>query len=113
MAGGGRHAARHLADALRVHASRPVAVGGATALIKLPALFGIGLEQNPETPLALHLQNVILLINLAWSAALYIRFMRGRGAFTALERWQTGYIPVYAAWAALVVIVFPPLFRCI
>lgn len=55
--------------------------------------------------------NVILLVNLAWSAVLYIRFVRKRGPFTRLERWQTDYLPVYAAWAAIVVIVFPPLFR--
>ncbi len=54
--------------------------------------------------------NVILLVNLAWSVVLYLRFLRGRGSFTSLERWQTNYLPVYAAWAALVVIVFPPLF---
>ncbi len=54
--------------------------------------------------------NVILLVNLAWSAVLYLRFLRRRGPFAALERWQTGYLPVYAAWAAVVVIVFPPLF---
>jgi hypothetical protein len=55
-------------------------------------------------------ENVILLVNLAWSAALYISFLRGRGSFPRLERWQTDYLPVYAAWAALVVIAFPPLF---
>ena len=55
-------------------------------------------------------ENVILLVNLAWSAVLYIRFLRGRGSFTSLERWQTNYLPVYAAWAAIVVIVFPPVF---
>ncbi len=55
-------------------------------------------------------ENVILLVNLAWSALLYIRFLRGRGSFTDLERWQTDYLPVYAVWAAIVVIVFPPLF---
>src|SRR5215204_2511716 len=55
-------------------------------------------------------ENVILLINLAWSAVLYIRFLRGRGSFTGLERWQTDYLPVYALWEAIVVIVFPPLF---
>jgi hypothetical protein len=54
--------------------------------------------------------NVILLVNLAWSAVLYVRFLRARGSFTDLERWQTGYLPVYAVWAAIVVIVFPPLF---
>jgi len=54
--------------------------------------------------------NVILLVNLAWSAVLYIRFLRGRGSVTALDRWQTDYLPVYAVWAAIVVVVFPPLF---
>jgi len=55
-------------------------------------------------------ENVILLVNLAWSAVLYIRFLRGRGSFTGLERWQTDYLPVYAVWAAIVVIIFPPVF---
>jgi hypothetical protein len=55
-------------------------------------------------------ENVILLVNLAWSAVLYARFLRGRGSFAHLEKWQTDYLPVYAVWAALVVIVFPPLF---
>jgi hypothetical protein len=54
--------------------------------------------------------NVILLVNLAWSAVLYIRFLRGRAAFARIERWQTDYLPVYAVWAATVVIVFPPAF---
>lgn len=54
--------------------------------------------------------NVILLVNLAWSTVLYLRFLRRRGSFAAVERWQTNYLPVYAAWAAIVVIVFPPLF---
>jgi hypothetical protein len=57
--------------------------------------------------------NVILLVNLAWSAALSIRFLRGRGPFADLERWQTNYLPVFAVWAAIVVIAFPPLFRYI
>ncbi|MGH7565693.1 MAG: hypothetical protein ACREK2_02575, partial [Gemmatimonadota bacterium] len=55
-------------------------------------------------------ENIILLVNLAWSAVLYVRFLRGRGAFTDLERWQTNYLPVYGVWAAIVVTVFPPLF---
>jgi hypothetical protein len=54
--------------------------------------------------------NVILLVNLAWSAVLYVRFLRGRGSFTGLETWQTDYLPVYAVWAAVVAIVFPPAF---
>ena len=55
-------------------------------------------------------ENVILLVNLIWSAVLYIGFLRARGTFASMERWQTNYIPVYAGWAAIVVIVFPPAF---
>jgi hypothetical protein len=55
-------------------------------------------------------ENLILLVNLAWSAWLYASFMRHRGSFAALERWQVAYLPVYSVWAALVVIIFPPVF---
>jgi hypothetical protein len=55
-------------------------------------------------------ENLILLVNLAWSAWLYARFLRHRGSFVDLERWQIAYLPVYAVWAALVVVMFPPLF---
>ena len=55
-------------------------------------------------------ENLILLVNLAWSVVLYIRFLRGRGSFNSLEKWQTDYLPVYGAWAVIVVILFPPLF---
>jgi hypothetical protein len=54
--------------------------------------------------------NVILLVNLAWSARLYWGFLRGGAPFRAVERWQTSYLPVYLVWAAIVVILFPPLF---
>ncbi len=54
--------------------------------------------------------NVLLLVNLAWSAVLYVQFLRGRGTFASLEQWQTRYIPLYALWAAAIVVVFPPLF---
>ena len=66
-----------------------------------------GFTPNRVTALGV---NIILLVNLGWSAVLYIRFLRERGSFTDLERWQTNYLPVYAVWAAVVVIVFPPLF---
>ncbi len=52
-------------------------------------------------------ENVILLANLAWSAWLLLRLVRRRTPFAALERWQTGYLPVYAAWAWIVVLAFP------
>jgi hypothetical protein len=55
-------------------------------------------------------ENLILLVNLAWSAWLYAAFLRKRTPFRALEAWQTTYLPVYFIWAALVVLLFPPLF---
>ena len=58
-------------------------------------------------------ENIILLVNLAWSAVVYARFIAGRASFAALERWQTAYLPVYSVWAAFVVLAFPPLFSYI
>ncbi len=55
-------------------------------------------------------ENIVLLVNLAWSAVIYAQFLRGRGTVARLEAWQTGYLPVFAAWAAIVAIVFPPVF---
>jgi hypothetical protein len=55
-------------------------------------------------------ENVILLTNLAWSAWLFLGFLRGRMPFARLEHWQTRYMIVYALWAWTVVIVFPLVF---
>ena len=55
-------------------------------------------------------ENIILLVNLGWSAVLYGRFLAGLATFAPLERWQTRYVPVYAGWAAVVVVVFPVVF---
>jgi hypothetical protein len=55
-------------------------------------------------------ENLLLLVNLGWSAWLYLQFLRKKGTFAAIETWQTSYLPVFALWAAIVVIVFPPLF---
>ncbi|HKP08229.1 MAG TPA: permease prefix domain 1-containing protein [Microbacterium sp.] len=57
--------------------------------------------------------NVILLANLAGAAWLQLRFAMHRAPYERLERWQTGFMPVYLAWAAIVVAVFPPLFSFI
>lgn len=56
-------------------------------------------------------ENIILLVNLTWTAWLYARFLRRRGSFSELESWQIAYLPVYFAWAALVVVLFPPVFH--
>src|SRR4051794_13476568 len=55
-------------------------------------------------------ENLILLVNLTWSAWLSASFLRRRGSFGALEGWQIASLPVYSVWAALVVVLFPPVF---
>jgi hypothetical protein len=54
--------------------------------------------------------NLVLLVNLAGAAWLSARFLTGRSRLHRLERWQTAYLPVFALWAATVVVVLPPLF---
>jgi hypothetical protein len=56
-------------------------------------------------------ENLILVVNLGWSAVLYTKFVRRRGGFAPLERWQTAYLPVHAGWAWIVVVIFPLAFR--
>ncbi|HEU5474267.1 MAG TPA: permease prefix domain 1-containing protein [Actinophytocola sp.] len=55
-------------------------------------------------------ENVILLANLAWSAWLLLGLLRRTTPFATLERWQTTYLPVFAGWAWIVVLIFPPVF---
>ena len=55
-------------------------------------------------------ENLVLLVNLAGSAWLYARFLRGRVAFSRLLEWQTTYLYVLAGWAAVVAFLFPLLF---
>ncbi len=55
-------------------------------------------------------ENLVLLVNLGWSALLYSRMLAARSSFKSLERWQTSYLPVYAVWAWIVVVVFPIVF---
>jgi hypothetical protein len=54
--------------------------------------------------------NLVLLVNLLWTTWLLSGFLRGARSFPALERWQTAYIPMYGLWAAIVAVLFPPLF---
>jgi hypothetical protein len=98
-------------DVLQVVLVASALLANAVALWAIAARIGeFGFTPNRVAALG---ENVILLVNLAWSAVLYVRFLRGRGAFAAVEKWQTDYVPVYAAWAAIVVVAFPPLFRFI
>jgi hypothetical protein len=64
---------------------------------------------TPNRTVALGL-NLVLLVNLAGAAFLSVRFLTRRSTLHRLERWQTTYLPVFALWAATVVVVLPPLF---
>jgi hypothetical protein len=64
---------------------------------------------SPNRTAALGL-NLLLLVNLAWSAALYVRILRRRSPFACLERWQTAYMPAFAVWAWFVAALFPVIF---
>ena len=65
---------------------------------------------SPNKTAALGL-NLLLLVNLGWSAVLSARFLAKRSPFAALERWQTAYLPAFAVWAWIVVAFFPAIFN--
>ncbi len=67
----------------------------------------LGFTPNRTAALGL---NLVLLMNLTGTAWLSARFLAGRSTFHQIERWQTGYLPVFGVWAATVVVVLPPLF---
>ena len=67
----------------------------------------LGFSPNRTAALGL---NLVLLVNLAGAAWLAARFLKGRSRLHRLERWQTTYLPVFALWAAAVVVFLPPLF---
>jgi len=90
-----------------------VAVAGALLLdlmvlgSMLVRIGDLGFTPNRVAALGL---NLVLLVNLAGAAWLSVRFLAGRVAFPRLERWQTGYLPVFAVWASAVVVLLPLLF---
>ena len=67
----------------------------------------LGFSPNRTAALGL---NLVLLVNLAGAAWLSVRFLMRRSRLHRLERWQTTYLPVFALWAAVVVVILPPLF---
>jgi hypothetical protein len=90
-----------------------VAVVGALVLdvmvlgAMLARIGDLGFSPNRTAALGL---NLVLLLNLAGAAWLSLRFITGRSRLHPLERWQTTYLPAFAVWAAVVVVVLPPLF---
>ena len=67
----------------------------------------VGFTPNRTAALGL---NLVLLVNLAGAAWLARGSSRDAARFHRLERWQTAYLPVFALWAAVVVVLFRPLF---
>jgi hypothetical protein len=97
-----------LMDRIQLLAVASALVLDAMVLVAMVARIGdLGFTPNRVAALGL---NLVLLVNLAWTAWLSTRLLTGRIAFHRLERWQTSYLPVFALWAATVVAVLPPLF---
>lgn len=76
------------------------------AMVARISVFGF----SPNKTSALGL-NLLLIVNLTWSAVLYVRFLLGRSPIKRLERWQTGFLQVFAAWAWFVTVFFPVIFN--
>lgn len=92
-----------------------VALVGVTLLIDLIALSAIlfrltsyGLTPNRVVVLG---ANLIVMTHLAWIGRASIRVIRGTGGPAAVRQAVAGYLPVYAAWAALVAFALPLVFR--
>lgn len=95
-------------DGIRLVAVVAALLLDALVLVSMFARVGeFGFTANRVAALGL---NIILLVNLAVSASLIVRQLTGRSHLARLERWQTGYLPVFAVWVALVVLVLPPVF---
>jgi len=103
------HAAPDVFDLLQVVL---IAAALAVDLLMLTAMATriaeFGFTANKVTALGL---NLVLMVNLVWAARLGVAFLRGRAGFSAVERWQTRYLPVYCGWAVLAAVAIPPLFR--
>jgi hypothetical protein len=92
-----------------------LALVGTALVVDVLALWAVGtrISEYGFTPnrVAALGENVVLVVNLVESAVLYAGFIRGRVAFSRLCGWQTFYLYVFAAWAAVVALLFPLLFR--
>lgn len=62
---------------------------------------------SPNRVVALGL-NVLLVVDLTVTAVL--AFARGPARYARMAAWQTGFLAVFAAWAAFVVVGLPPIF---
>ena len=87
------------------------AAGLLTSVLTLVAVIGriadFGWSPNRTAIMGI---NVIFLVNLAGSVWLYLELWRRRRPFGDIVRWQTAHFGIYGAWAAFVVVAFPPIF---
>ena len=96
-------------DALRLVLAVAALLADIVALAAVAARIGeFGFSANKTAALG---ANLLLLAHLGGAAWLQARFLAGSGPFAAEERWHTACLPVYGVWAAMVVVLFPPLFR--
>jgi hypothetical protein len=106
-AGNGTRGARAM-QVIRFVAVIAAIVLDALVLVSMFTRVGeLGFTANRVAALGL---NIVLLVNLAVTAWLIARVLAGRAHPARLEQWQTGYLPVFAAWVVLVVLALPPLF---
>ncbi|RXZ71220.1 hypothetical protein ESP51_08370 [Agromyces albus] len=97
-----------LMDVLRLVAVIAAVVLDVLVLGSMLARVGeFGFTANRVAALGL---NVVLLVNLVVTAWLIARLLAGKAPAVRLERWQTGYLPVFAGWVLVVVLVVPLLF---
>jgi hypothetical protein len=95
-------------DVVRLVAVAAAVVLDILVLVSMLTRIGeFGFSANRVAALGL---NVLLLVNLSVTAWLIARLLAGRAPALRLERWQTGYLPVFAAWVVLVVLAVPPVF---
>lgn len=97
-----------LMDVLRLVAVAAAIVLDVLVLASMLARVGeFGFTANRVAALGI---NVLLLVNLAVTAWLLARVLWAGAPVVRVERWQTGYLPVFAAWIAVVVLVLPVVF---
>lgn len=95
-------------DVIRLCAVVAAVVLDALVLVSMFGRVGeFGFTANRVAALGL---NVILIVNLLGTAWLLGRQVSGRAPAVRLERWQTGYLPVFVVWVLFVVLALPPIF---
>lgn len=100
--------ARSVMDVLRFVAVAAAIILDVLVLVLMFARVGdLGFTPNRVAALGLNLVLLVNLLGTAWCAG---RHLANRAPIAQLERWQTGYLPVFAIWVAIVVIVLPPAF---